>query len=65
MLALTRKRGESLDLYDSNNKLIGTVFVAGIDGNKVRIAMDFPLSIKIVRRELLGGLPPRTEDDGA
>lgn len=47
MLVLTRKEGESL--YIDNVK----VTVVSIDGDKIRIGVDAPRSMRVFREELL------------
>jgi len=47
MLVLTRKEGESL--YIDNVK----VTVVSIDGDKIRIGIDAPKSMRVFREELL------------
>ena len=51
MLALTRRIGEEVVIGDPKNP-IGTVRVAAIDGDKVRLAFDFPEYIKVNRMEV-------------
>ncbi|MCG8491683.1 MAG: carbon storage regulator CsrA [Sneathiellales bacterium] len=49
MLILTRRTGESLKVGDDI-----TVTVLGTKGNQIRIGLDAPKSVSIVREELLG-----------
>lgn len=55
MLILTRKPGEQLIIGDNI-----TVEVLGVKGNQVRIGIDAPKDINIVRNELL---EHQSEDD--
>ena len=48
MLVLTRKRKQALQIGDDI-----TVHVVRIDGDKVRLAVDAPDHVKILRTELL------------
>lgn len=52
MLVLTRKAGESI-IIDGGIK----VTIAKIDGNKVRVAIDAPPAVSIMREELLQAKP--------
>lgn len=51
MLVFTRKEGEEVIIGDPKNP-IGRVQVAGVKGEKVRIAFDFPRNIEIHRKEI-------------
>jgi carbon storage regulator len=51
MLALTRRVGEEIIIGDPD-KPLGTVKVAEIHGDKVRLAFDFPKDTPINRKEL-------------
>ena len=63
-LCLTRRPGESLILYDSNDKPIGAVKVQRCRSTNCRIAFDLP-GIRIVRAELtdvkIGGQDDESE----
>jgi carbon storage regulator len=48
MLILTRRIGETLFLGDDI-----TVTVVGINGNQVRIGIEAPLDVQVMRSELL------------
>lgn len=48
MLILTRKPGESLIIGDDI-----TINILGVQGNQVRIGIDAPKEVKIMRTELL------------
>jgi carbon storage regulator len=52
MLVLTRKTGERIQIGDDV-----TLTIVRIDGNKVRIGIEAPTSVKIKRDEL----PPKVE----
>lgn len=50
MLIITRHRDEAVYLKDGpGGELIGTITVADIRGDKVRLALDLPRSIHIDR----------------
>ncbi len=49
MLVLTRKPGEKIVIGDNI-----TITVCELEGNKVRIAIDAPRSVRILRSELIG-----------
>jgi carbon storage regulator len=51
MLVITRREGEEVVIGDPGNP-IGTVRIASIKGDRVRIAFDFPRSIDVHRREV-------------
>ena len=51
MLVVSRKEGEEVVIGDPNNPL-GVVRIASVKGERVRLAFDFPLHIKVFRREL-------------
>ncbi len=66
MLMLGRRPGEEIILRDSNNNYIGRIAIGGVQHTSgspvVRVALDFPTSIKINRREvdeLTHPQPPR------
>ena len=48
MLALTRKKGESIQIGDDI-----TVHIIQVEGNQVRVAIEAPTSISILRTEIL------------
>ena len=52
MLVLTRKTGERIQIGDDV-----TLTIVRIDGNKVRVGIEAPTSVKIKRDEL----PPKVE----
>ena len=52
MLALMRRPGESIVIYDSLGKEITIIFV-GKSKNQISILIDAPPEIKIYREELL------------
>ena len=51
MLVITRREGEEVVIGDPSNP-IGTVRIASIKGDRVRIAFDFPRNIDVHRREV-------------
>ena len=51
MLALTRRVGEQIVIGDPKSPL-GTIRVVDIQGDKVRLAFDFPRDCQINRQEL-------------
>jgi carbon storage regulator CsrA len=51
MLVITRREGEEVVIGDPKNPT-GIVRIAGVRGEKVRIAFDFPRDTKINRREV-------------
>jgi carbon storage regulator len=52
MLVLTRKLGEKVVIGESI-----TVTVAAVDGGRVRLAIEAPGRVRILRGELAGRLP--------
>ena len=51
MLVITRREGEEVVIGDPANP-IGVVRIAGIKGDRVRIAFEFPRNIDVHRREV-------------
>jgi len=51
MLVITRREGEEVVIGDPSDP-IGIVRVAGIKGDRVRLAFEFPRSIEVHRREV-------------
>jgi len=51
MLVITRREGEEVVIGDPENPL-GIVRVAGIKGDRVRIAFEFPREVDVHRREV-------------
>jgi len=51
MLVVSRKEGEEVIIGDPSNPL-GVVRVASVKGERVRLAFDFPIHVKVFRREL-------------
>lgn len=51
MLVITRKENQEVVIGDPKNP-IGIVGIASIQGEKVRIAFEFPRDIPINRREI-------------
>jgi carbon storage regulator len=61
MLVITRREGEEVVIGDPANPL-GTVRIASIKGDRVRLAFAFPREIEVHRREvadqILADQPP-------
>jgi len=61
MLVITRREGEEVVVGDPANP-IGTVRIASIRGDRVRLAFEFPREIDVHRREvadqILAAKPP-------
>jgi len=51
MLVITRREGEEVVIGDPSNP-IGVVRVAGIKGDRVRLAFEFPRAVEVHRREV-------------
>jgi carbon storage regulator len=51
MLVITRREGEEVVIGDPANPL-GVVRIAGIKGDRVRIAFEFPREVDVHRREI-------------
>ncbi len=51
MLVITRREGEEVVIGDPRNP-VGVVRVAGIRGDRVRLAFDFPREVDVHRREI-------------
>ncbi|MCB9848887.1 MAG: carbon storage regulator [Phycisphaeraceae bacterium] len=51
MLVITRREGEEVVIGDPNDPT-GIVRVAGIKGDRVRLAFEFPRNIEVHRREV-------------
>ena len=60
MLILTRCIGETLFIGDDI-----TIKVVGINGNQVRIGIDAPMDVYVLRSELLKEFEPVPEDSHA
>lgn len=58
MLIVTRKPGESIVIDDAV-----TLTVSEVRGCRVKIAIDAPRSINVVRKEIAGNLPRLAEVD--
>jgi carbon storage regulator CsrA len=52
MLVLSRKRNESVEIHGPDGRLLGTVQVADIRGDKVRLGFTFPKEIGVHRSEI-------------
>ncbi|MEE9405355.1 MAG: carbon storage regulator [Algisphaera sp.] len=63
MLALSRRVGEKIVIGDPANPL-GVIQIMAVQGDKVRLAFDFPRDIQINRKELADRmLDERSETD--
>ena len=51
MLVITRREGEELVIGDPQSPL-GVVRIAGIKGDRVRVAFEFPREVAVHRREV-------------
>jgi len=51
MLVITRREGEEVVIGDPANP-IGVIRIAGIKGDRVRVALEFPREIAVHRREV-------------
>jgi len=51
VLVITRREGEEIVIGDPKDP-IGVIRIAGIKGDRVRVAMDFPREIDVHRREI-------------
>ncbi|CAN5772000.1 hypothetical protein BH11PLA1_BH11PLA1_04690 [soil metagenome] len=51
MLVITRREGEEIVIGDPRNP-IGVVRIASIRGDRVRVALDFPRTVEVHRREI-------------
>ncbi len=51
MLVITRREGEEVVIGDPANP-IGVIRIAGIKGDRVRVALEFPREIAVHRREI-------------
>lgn len=51
MLVITRREGEEVVIGDPENPL-GIVRIAGIKGDRVRVAFEFPREVDVHRREV-------------
>lgn len=51
MLVITRREGEEVVIGDPESPL-GVVRIAGIKGDRVRVAFEFPREVAVHRREV-------------
>ena len=51
MLVITRREGEEMVIGNPSNP-VGTVRVASIKGDRVRLAFNFPKNVELHRREV-------------
>lgn len=62
MLVITRREGEEVVIGDPRNPQ-GIVRIAGIKGDRVRIAFEFPREVQVHRREVADQI--KAEEDPA
>ena len=60
MLTLTRKEGQEIALSINTGEGRITIKVARLQGNRVRLAIDAPAAVKILRGELIEDAGART-----
>lgn len=51
MLVITRREGEEVVVGDPSHPL-GVIRIAGVKGDRVRLAFDFPREVDVHRREI-------------
>jgi len=51
MLVITRREGEEVVIGDPESPM-GVVRIAGIKGDRVRVAFEFPREVQVHRREV-------------
>ncbi|MCA9058876.1 MAG: carbon storage regulator [Planctomycetaceae bacterium] len=57
MLVLSRKKGESIQIADNI-----CVTICEVRGGRVRLSIDAPRNVRIVRKEILDGTTATTPD---
>jgi carbon storage regulator len=62
MLVITRREGEEVVIGDPSNP-IGTVRIATIKGDRVRLAFSFPREIDVHRREVADQIIDQLSDE--
>ena len=65
MLTLTRKEGQTIAIENNISEGRITIKVASLRGNRVRLAIDAPDAVKILRGELIDSDTPENTDAGA
>ena len=50
-MVLTRREGEEVVIGDPRNPL-GVIRIAGIKGDRVKVAFEFPKNVEVYRREV-------------
>lgn len=65
MLTLTRKEGQTIALSINTGEGRITIKVASLRGNRVRLAIDAPAAVKILRGELVDNDSTDDTDAGA
>lgn len=60
MLTLTRKEGQTIAIENNISEGRITIKVASLRGNRVRLAIDAPDAVKILRGELIEDAGART-----
>lgn len=63
MLVITRREGEEIVVGDPDSP-IGIIRIAAIKGERVRVALEFPRSVQIHRREVADQISAETEHNG-
>lgn len=54
MLVLTRSEGDSVSVIDNTTgKKVGSVVFLRLEGNRIRLGLDFSSDYKLVRDELI------------
>ncbi|MEO0512780.1 MAG: carbon storage regulator [Planctomycetota bacterium] len=61
MLVITRREGEEIVVGDPKDP-IGVIRVAAIKGDRVRIALNFPRTVQVHRREVADQIIQALED---
>lgn len=59
MLVLSRKKGEAIQIADNVR-----ISIVEIRGGRVRLSIDAPRSVRVIRSELIDGDPASFDTDG-
>ena len=65
MLTLTRKEGQTIAIENNTGEGRITIKVASLRAGRVRLAIDAPAAVKILRGELIEDDTPENTDAGA